>query len=73
MSAWIQDFINYCQENDVPYDFVSTHEYPTDPPGPETRTFFSDRLKLTRSIVGYTTPIYYTEYDDAYNDATSIV
>jgi xylan 1,4-beta-xylosidase len=70
MSAWIPDFITYCKENDLHLDFVSTHEYPTDPPGPQTRTFFIDRLKQTREIVG-DLPLYYTEYDDGYNDATS--
>lgn len=27
---WIEDFINYCETNSVPYDFVSTHHYPGD-------------------------------------------
>ncbi len=27
---WIEDFINYCRENDVPCDFISTHHYPGD-------------------------------------------
>lgn len=30
---WISDFCVYCKENDVPYDFVSTHHYPGDPFG----------------------------------------
>ncbi len=71
MSAWIPDFLSYCEENNVPYDFVSTHEYPTDPPGPQSRTFFTSRLQETRTIVGDTIPLFYTEYDDGYNDATS--
>ena len=28
--AWIDDTINYCVENNVPIDFVSTHLYPQD-------------------------------------------
>ena len=71
MSSWIPEFLEYCNTNNVAYDFVSCHEYPTDPPGPQTRTFFIDRLNQTRSIVGPNIPLYYTEYDDGYNDATS--
>jgi xylan 1,4-beta-xylosidase len=70
MSAWIQDFMTYCEINNVPYDFITTHEYPTDPPGPQTREFFINVLKNTRAIVGPNKPIYYTEYDDGYNDGT---
>lgn len=70
MSSWIPDFLAFCKGNDVPFDFVSTHEYPTDPPGPQTRTFFIDKLQATRDTVG-NIPLCYTEYDDGYNDATS--
>lgn len=28
--VWIKDFLDYCQANDLPVDFVSTHPYPTD-------------------------------------------
>jgi len=71
MSAWIPDFLNYCKMNNVSFDFVSTHEYPTDPPGPQSRTFFRDVLGKTRQTVGPNIPLYYTEYDDGYNDYTS--
>lgn len=27
---WIEDFINYCNKNNVPCDFISTHHYPGD-------------------------------------------
>jgi xylan 1,4-beta-xylosidase len=71
MSEWIPEFLKYCTENQVEFDFISTHEYPTDPPGPQTRTFFSNTIKKTRQIVGPKIPIYYTEYDDGYNDMTA--
>jgi len=71
MSAWIPEFLSYCQTNNVSFDFVTTHEYPTDPPGPQSRTFFHDVLLKTRQTVGPNIPLYYTEYDDGYNDATS--
>lgn len=27
---WVDDFVSYCETNNVPYDFVSTHHYPGD-------------------------------------------
>ena len=29
-NAWIPEFREYCEKNNVPYDFISTHHYPTD-------------------------------------------
>lgn len=29
MSSWIPEFLAYCHNNSVSYDFISTHEYPT--------------------------------------------
>lgn len=71
MSAWIPEFLQYCTTNKVAVDFITTHEYPTDPPGPQTRTFFVDHLRMTRKKIPQHLPLYYTEYDDGYNDATS--
>ncbi len=28
--AWIEDFIAYCEKENLPVDFISTHPYPTD-------------------------------------------
>lgn len=28
--AWIEEFINYCETNKLPLDFISTHNYPGD-------------------------------------------
>lgn len=30
-SKWVKDFVRYCRENDVPVDFVTTHQYCGDP------------------------------------------
>jgi len=67
----IPEFMDYCGNNSVQFDFISTHEYPTDPPGPQVRTFFAEHLQATRDIVGPNMSLYYTEYDDGYNDDTS--
>jgi len=29
-NAWILEFREYCEKNNVPHDFISTHHYPTD-------------------------------------------
>ncbi|WEV63614.1 glycosyl hydrolase [Bifidobacterium sp. ESL0732] len=31
-NSWIPDLINFCKKNEVPLDFISTHQYPTDDP-----------------------------------------
>lgn len=32
-SKWVNSFLTFCRENDVPVDFVSTHQYAGDPLG----------------------------------------
>ncbi|HEY2350468.1 MAG TPA: hypothetical protein VGH64_15725, partial [Puia sp.] len=29
-NAWIKEFVHYCNEVKIPFDFISTHQYPTD-------------------------------------------
>ena len=31
-NSWIPDMIDFCQQNNLPLDFISTHHYPTDDP-----------------------------------------
>jgi xylan 1,4-beta-xylosidase len=31
-NSWIKDTVDYCENNNVPLDFISTHHYPTDDP-----------------------------------------
>ena len=31
-NSWIKDTVEFCEKNQVPLDFVSTHHYPTDDP-----------------------------------------
>ena len=31
-NAWIPEFRKFCEDNNVPYDFISTHHYPSDDP-----------------------------------------
>jgi len=32
INAWIPEMINYCRQNSLPLDFLSTHHYPSDDP-----------------------------------------
>jgi len=61
-SQWITDFLNYCIANNVPVDFVTTHEYPTDLPNPQ-RDDMEMVFRKARSESGKF-PLYYTEFND---------
>ena len=73
-NAWIPDLISYCQKRQVPLDFISTHQYPSD-----AALSFSDMdealahidrdtlLKMAQvarqESKGY--PLYYTEWSSS--------
>lgn len=46
---WIDEFIAYCDKNNVPYDFVSTHHYPGDGFG---NTVSADGIKRMLGVIG---------------------
>src|SRR5450631_387016 len=71
-NAWIDDFIGFCTESQLPTDFISTHHYPTDAfgqPGDDTeaqlsksrRSVLRDETREVRKQAG-NRPIYYTEW-----------
>lgn len=77
MTAWVTEFIDYCETNRLPADFVSTHIYPTDPLGFEgadteeqlansPRHLLRDRARLVREQSG-TRPVYFTEWNISSN------
>ena len=45
-SKWIAEFLQYCRQNHVPVDFVSTHQYAGDPLGGMEQTEKNVSLKL---------------------------
>ncbi len=76
-NAWVSEFKDYCTQNSVPYDFISTHHYPTDAfgkPGDDTitqlasskRSILREQVMETRKKAG-TTPVYYTEWSTSSN------
>ncbi|HVB03014.1 MAG TPA: cellulase family glycosylhydrolase [Chitinophagaceae bacterium] len=76
-NAWITNFRDFCEENQVPYDFISTHHYPTDAfgkPGDDTitqladsqRSILREQVESTRKNSG-DKPVYYTEWSTSSN------
>ncbi|MGH8110649.1 MAG: GH39 family glycosyl hydrolase [Rhodanobacteraceae bacterium] len=74
---WVPQFLEFCEKNQLPTDFVSTHHYPTDAlgkPGDDTETQLSDasrnvliqRVEAMRKTVG-DKPLYYTEWNSSSN------
>jgi len=71
-NSWVGDFLNFCDQNNVPVDFISTHHYPTDDfgqPGDDTiaqlaasrRNALRDEVEETKKQAG-DKPVYYTEW-----------
>ena len=74
---WIPGFLEFCEVEKVPADFISTHHYPTDSlgkPGDDTETQLSDaprdvliqRVRHMRRTVGDRT-LCYTEWNSSSN------
>lgn len=76
-SEWIEAFVAFCEHHDLPADFISTHQYPTDAfgaPGDDTETQLA---KSTRGVMRTHAecahrqaggrPLYYTEWSTSSN------
>lgn len=77
-SEWIEDFVAFCERNEVPADFISTHQYPTDGLEREGNTevqlfksqrgIMRERAQDTRRHAGGR-PVYYTEWNSSSNSS----
>jgi xylan 1,4-beta-xylosidase len=76
-NEWIKEFLEFCEQSDVPVDFISTHHYPTDAfgkPGDDTitqlavseRSTLRDQAREVRRQVR-SRPLYYTEWNTSSN------
>ena len=75
-SEWIEDFVEFCERNRVPADFISTHQYPTDGLEREGNTelqlfksqrgIMRERAQDTRRYAGGR-PVFYTEWNSSAN------
>ncbi len=76
-NAWLDDFTGFCEREQVAYDFVSTHYYPTDPFGAiDTDTITQlehspPDVMRTRALEARASargkPLYYTEWSISSN------
>ena len=75
-SEWIEDFVDFCERNDVPADFVSTHHYPNDGFESDADTevqLFKSQRGVMREVAQNTRqharhrPVYYTEWNTSSN------
>ena len=76
-NAWIEEFLEFCENENAPLDFVSTHHYPTDDfgkPGDDTvsklarsrRGVLTEQARGARRKVG-ARPLFYTEWSSSSN------
>jgi xylan 1,4-beta-xylosidase len=76
-NEWIEEFLDFCERNHLPADFVSTHHYPTDAFGSEGDDTETQLAKSRRSVLREQVqdarrraggrPLYYTEWNASSN------
>jgi xylan 1,4-beta-xylosidase len=75
-SEWIEDFVDFCEKNKVPADFISTHQYPTDGFESDEETevqLFKSQRGVMRELAQDTRrrargrSVYYTEWNSSSN------
>ena len=76
-NEWIAEFLDFCEKNNLPADFVSTHHYPTDAFGEEGDDTETQLAKSRRSVLREQAqdlharargkPVYYTEWNTSSN------
>jgi xylan 1,4-beta-xylosidase len=73
-SEWIEEFVDFCDRNDVACDFVSTHYYPNDGferDGDVEHQLFKSQRGIMREVAENTRrhsrnrPVYYTEWNSS--------
>jgi xylan 1,4-beta-xylosidase len=76
-NEWIPEFLDFCEKNHVPVDFISTHHYPTDAFGKIGADTMTQLQNAPREIMREETamtrdharglPVYYTEWNTSSN------
>ena len=73
-SEWVEEFVDFCDRNDVACDFVSTHYYPNDGferDGDVEQQLFKSQRGIMREVAQNTRrrsrgkPVYYTEWNSS--------
>ena len=75
-SEWIEEFVDFCERNKVPADFITTHYYPNDGFEKDKDTevqLFKSQRGIMRQVAQDTRrqargkPVYYTEWNSSSN------
>jgi xylan 1,4-beta-xylosidase len=76
-NEWVEEFLEFCETNGLPADFVTTHHYPTDAFGSETDDTEAQLAQSRRSVLREQAqethrrargkPVYYTEWNTSSN------
>ena len=76
-SEWVEEFVDFCERNKVPADFISTHQYPTDALGSDEQDTEIQLYKSQRGIMRQQAQdtrrraagrnVYYTEWNSSSN------
>jgi xylan 1,4-beta-xylosidase len=75
-SEWIEEFVDFCERNSVPADFISTHYYQNDGYEDDKETelqLFKSQRGIMREVAQNTRsharnrPVYYTEWNTSSN------
>jgi xylan 1,4-beta-xylosidase len=76
-NEWVEEFLAFCETNNLPADFISTHHYPTDAFGSPEDDSEMQLAKSRRGILRQQTqdvfrracgrPVYYTEWNSSSN------
>lgn len=74
-NEWITEFISFCEKNEVPCDFISTHHYPADAFDKEKSSSVDKLAKIERNALQEqekkvkdqisNKPLYYTEWSSS--------
>lgn len=76
-NAWVPEFVSFCERNNLPADFISTHYYPTDAFGSEETDTISQLADAPHHVMRQRAsethehakgrPVYYTEWSISSN------
>ena len=76
-NEWVEEFLDFCEKQGLPADFISTHHYPTDAfgsPGDDTEAQLAESRRSVlreqaQDVKGRARgrPVYYTEWNSSSN------
>ena len=74
-NQWLKEFLEYCERNQAPVEFVSTHHYPTDLPSPTPPSTEEVLAGMSRDVLRHQAqdarrkagerPLFFTEWNSS--------